>query len=80
MSHLTCPKCGGNEHYAGYGFAGGFFGAYTICDCGALLEGFADVRDLDDERAAQQIAHVKALLKETWGDRQAASASAPDPT
>lgn len=67
MSHLTCPKCKGTEHYQGYGLAAGFMGAYTFCECGALLEGFADVEGLDDDLAKKQIAHVEALLAQTWG-------------
>ncbi len=67
MSHLTCPKCQGTEHYRGYGLAGGFMGAYTICECGALLEGFADCEGLDDETAKRSQANVDRALAETWG-------------
>ncbi len=42
MSHVKCPKCGGREHYAGYGFAAGGLGGYTICECGEVLERVPD--------------------------------------
>lgn len=68
MSHIQCPKCQSREHYSGYGFAGGFFGAYTICECGALLEGFADCEGCTDEQAKESQEHVEALLNKTWGE------------
>jgi hypothetical protein len=42
MSHLTCPKCGSNEHYQGYGLAAGPLGSYTVCECGEILENKSD--------------------------------------
>jgi len=42
MSHITCSKCGGNEHYQMYGLAAGGIGGYTVCECGHMLEAFPD--------------------------------------
>ena len=42
MSHIKCIECGSNEHFSGYGFAAGGLGAYTICECGFVLEFKAD--------------------------------------
>lgn len=42
MSHITCPKCGSNEHYCGYGLACGGLAGYTICECGEVLEYLPD--------------------------------------
>ena len=39
MSHVTCPKCGSNDHMTGYGLAAGPMGAYTFCQgCDELIE------------------------------------------
>lgn len=38
MSHVWCIDCHGNDHICGYGLGAGGFSAYTICECGALLE------------------------------------------
>ena len=51
MTHIICPKCGGNEHYSGYGFAVGGLGGYTICECGEVLEFVPDLEGLTDEQA-----------------------------
>ena len=43
MSHITCKKCGSNDHLTGYGFAAGGMGAYTLCNgCDEVLEFFPD--------------------------------------
>jgi len=52
MSHITCPKCGSNEHISGYGFGVGPLGSYTVCEgCDEVLEFEPDVEGLDEERA-----------------------------
>lgn len=38
MSHVWCIACRGNDHICGFGLAAGGYGAYTICECGELLE------------------------------------------
>ena len=53
MSHITCHKCGGNEHYMGYGLAAGPMGSYTFCECGELLEFSPDLEGVPQERAAE---------------------------
>ena len=45
MSHITCSKCGSNEHYMMYGLAAGGIGGYTICECGEILESSQDDED-----------------------------------
>ncbi len=65
MSHLTCAKCGGNEHYQGYGLAAGPLGSYTICECGALLEFRPDTDGLSDEEAKRVTELAKGLTKGT---------------
>lgn len=67
MSHITCPKCGGNEHMSGYGFAGGVFGGYTLCDCGVVLDLLPDTDGVPDDRAAEMHEAAKQILAETWG-------------
>lgn len=68
MSHVTCPKCKGTDHITGYGFAGGAFGGYTICECGVVLELSPDTEGLSDEDAARIERAAKERLAETWGD------------
>ncbi len=68
MSHITCPKCGGNEHVTGYGFAAGPLGGYTICDCGVVLELFPDTEGLDDEHIARINGYVAEWRAEVWPD------------
>jgi len=49
MSHVSCIKCHSNEHYQGYGFAAGFgLGAYTLCECGAVLEFYPDQENIPE--------------------------------
>ena len=68
MSHVTCPKCGSNDHISGYGLACGPMGSYTICNsCDALLEFCPDLEGLDDERATRIQESAKKALAETWG-------------
>jgi len=49
MSHLCCVKCKSNKHYHGYGLAAGGIGAYTICECGEVLEFEQDCSDVDHD-------------------------------
>lgn len=68
MSHVTCYKCGGNEHTAGFGFAAGPLGSYTICECGALLEFVPDLDGLDEQTVAKiqtEVADWLATLRGT---------------
>ena len=70
MSHITCPKCGSNEHISGYGFAAGPLGGYTFCEgCDAILELMPDLDGLDDDRAAEIQASANEALHKTWGDK-----------
>ena len=70
MSHITCPKCGSNEHVTGYGFAAGPLGGYTFCEgCDAILELTPDVQDLDDERAKKIQESANRILAKTWGEK-----------
>jgi hypothetical protein len=70
VSHVTCPKCGSNEHITGYGLACGPMGAYTICEgCDALLEFAPDLEGLDDETAKRITANTERVLAEVWGPK-----------
>lgn len=33
-----CPRCGSDDMVFGYGLAGGGFGSYLACECGALIK------------------------------------------
>lgn len=33
-----CPRCGRDDMLPGYGLAGGGFGSYLACECGALIK------------------------------------------
>src|ERR1700744_6582037 len=66
MSHITCHRCGGTDHYSGYGHGGPVFGMYTICDCGCLLECLPDTEGLSaaeaqrcEEVARRELAFAK---------------------
>jgi hypothetical protein len=70
MSHITCPKCGSNEHTTGYGFAGGPLGGYTFCDgCSVLLELFPDLDGLTDEQVERVTKETEKDMREIWGDK-----------
>jgi len=72
MSHVTCPKCGSNEHTAGYGLAAGPMGSYTFCDgCDSMLEFSPDLEGMPPERAEKILADVAKWRKEFWGESQA---------
>lgn len=73
MSHVTCPKCGSEEHITGYGLAMGQMGAYTVCEgCDLLLEFMPDFEGVPEDRVAAIQAEVDKWRKEVWGssDRQ----------
>ena len=70
MSHITCHKCGSNEHMTGYGLAYGPIGSYTACECGELLEFMADLEGLDDDEARTIQANVDDWRKTTAPDNQ----------
>lgn len=70
MSHLTCPKCGSNEHTCGYGLAAGPMGSYCFCDgCDVLLEFTPDLQGLDVETANRIIDGYNEKMREVWGDK-----------
>lgn len=71
MSHITCHECGGNDHTTGYGLGVGPMGAYTICDCGVLLEFSPDVEGLADDEIARITANVDKWRAEVNEKRQA---------
>jgi hypothetical protein len=69
MSHITCPKCGSNEHTSGYGLAAGPMGAYTFCNgCETLLEFFPDLEGAPPEQIQKIRANINQWRKEVWGD------------
>ena len=53
MSHICCIACHSNEHYQGYGLAAGGIGAYTICECGEILEFKPDEQYADHDEQEQ---------------------------
>ncbi len=68
MSHVTCPKCGSNEHTSGYGLAAGPMGAYTFCNgCDELIEFQPDVEGLSEEEAETQRQRARDHLNKVWG-------------
>lgn len=70
MSHLTCPKCGSNNHTCGYGLAAGPMGSYCFCDgCDELLEFSPDLQGLELEEANRIITKYNAKMREVWGDK-----------
>ena len=76
MSHVTCPKCGSNEHSCGYGFAAGPLGSYTFCNgCDELIEFATDTEGLDDEAAMYAEAMAENHMRDVWGDKYAPSES-----
>lgn len=76
MSHVTCPKCGSQEHITGYGMAFGPMGSYTVCEgCDALIEFSPDLQGVPEDRVPIIQAEVAKWRKEVWGDTQA---SEPD--
>ena len=54
MSHIKCKKCGSREHYTGYGLAYGGCGAYTVCECGELLEFQQDSEDAAETEQSEE--------------------------
>ncbi len=72
MSHVTCPKCGSNEHQCGYGFAAGPLGSYTFCEgCDELIEFAPDTEGLDEMETAMMEAMAENHLRDVWGDKYA---------
>lgn len=70
MSHVTCPKCGSNEHTSGYGLAAGPMGGYTFCDgCDALLEFSPDLQGLDVQTCNKIIDGYNAEMRKVWGNK-----------
>ena len=70
MSHLTCPKCGSNEHTSGYGLAAGPMGAYTFCNgCDELIEFVFDVEGLDEAHTKRLLDMAEKHLSEVWGEK-----------
>lgn len=71
MTHLVCPKCGSNEHTAGYGLAAGPMGSYTFCDgCDILLEASPDLQGMEDEKedCKKIVENLQKHMKFVWGD------------
>lgn len=54
MSHVTCPECGSNEHYYGYGFAAGGLGGYLMCECGYVFERHPD-QDVESQAKPKEL-------------------------
>jgi hypothetical protein len=70
VSHVTCPKCGSNDHITGYGLACGPMGAYTLCEgCDAVLELFPDYEGLSEEHEKRVRDEVEKYLRDLWGDK-----------
>lgn len=70
MSHVTCPKCGSNDHTSGYGLAAGPMGFYTFCNgCDVLLEFCPDLEGVPEDRAQKLLAGVEEWRKEVWGEQ-----------
>lgn len=70
MNHLTCPKCGSNDHTTGYGLAAGPMGGYTFCNgCDELIEIFPDLDGLEEDHAARITASAEKHLRAVWGDK-----------
>lgn len=63
MSHLICNTCGGSEHYSGFGNAGGVFGAYSICECGAVLELCPDLDGMTDDEEEKTRARARKITE-----------------
>jgi hypothetical protein len=61
MSHLTCPRCDSAEHHSGYGLAAGPMGAYTICQCGLVMEMRPDLDGADYQNLRVIAAADRAL-------------------
>lgn len=57
---MKCPKCGCQDLYAGFGLAGGGYGAYEMCDgCGYFLKDYIERTTTEDAAWCLAVAFAK---------------------
>ncbi len=61
MSHLKCVRCGSTDHNSGYGYAAGILGAYSICECGAVLNISPDCEGMTEQQEAETLAACERI-------------------